>query len=343
MTIHSPWETSPSKSGPVNISSSSTPRHLFARVMGPPRQHHHHHHNGSSSATPIVLIEAGGGSSSSPWLGLMRVLAASNIRAMAYNRAGLPGSDAAPTPPGQGEPPRSALALAADLEALLRATGVGPPYLVVAHSYAGIQVRTWIEVRCGGGGGGGGGGRYADIAGCVFLDAVAQDTYARMPIRAVQWEFLSRLDYGRVTGLDRSYKLLTPEEYEAWKTEGGGETLAVDEAAERLAGYRQYDRVVLGDRAISVIKGSLVTDLRKLCVEAERVGLGTPEQRRVVTDNLEGLNRAMEESQRGQLRLSRNGRMAYAFDSGHVVFLTEPDVVLGEIKWVLDQYNMKEV
>lgn len=253
----------------------------------------------------------------------MRSLAV-HTRVLAYNRAGLPPSS--PAPPQQQ--PRTSLDIAEDLETLLEKTGIAPPYILLAHSYGGIQIRTWMEVH----------GRMDEVVGMVFVDTVAGDTYGRMPIREREWGFLFALDYGRVTGLDERYKLLTREEYEGLKKERGSEVLATDDAAERLRGYRQYERVVLEDKAVSVIVGDFAGDLRKLCQEARRVGLGTEEQRRRVEDSLDLMDEVMKSSQGGQLRLSTKGRVVLARGAGHVPFLTEPDIVLKEIRWVIDEY-----
>ncbi len=55
-------------------------------------------------------------------------------RTCTYDRANLGKSDAAPTP-------RTSAEVVADLHSLLKAAGVRPPYLLVGHSFGGLDVR----------------------------------------------------------------------------------------------------------------------------------------------------------------------------------------------------------
>ena len=143
-------------------------------------------------------------------------------------------------------------------------------------------------------------------------------------------------------GYDRNHKLLTDEEYQESKREAerGREKVAVDEAAERLASFKQYEKVPLGGKPVSVIKGSIAEDLRRLNDEAERVDLGTSQQRRTIRENLELLDQVFEDSERQQLKLSTHGRMVYAKkESGHVVIFNEPEIVLDEVNWIRREYE----
>ena len=76
---------------------------------------------------PTVILDAGLGGSTGSW-NVLRSLLPGSVRACAYDRAGLGGSD--PAPAG----PRTAADLAADLDLLLRAAEIEPPYVMVAHS-----------------------------------------------------------------------------------------------------------------------------------------------------------------------------------------------------------------
>lgn len=312
MTIHNPWETSPSKSSLVNIGT----HRLFTRVTGPPR----------APGSPIIIIEAGGGSTSTFYLGLIHALS-SSYRFLSYNRAGLADSDPAPT-----TSPRSATEISNDFEALLKATGIAGPYILFAHSYAGVQVRTWMEVH----------GRIVDVVGAVFMDTATEELYARLPIREVDWGFLTELSVGRVLGYDACHRYLSEDEYERIQQNArvSNEKLAVDESARRLGEFRQFERQVLGNKPVSVIKGFLVEDLRRLCVEAERVGHGTTQQRRHIMGGLAEMDAVFEDTERQQLSLSSNSRLVYtAKEAGHAILFQDPETVFEEIRWVVEQCN----
>jgi pimeloyl-ACP methyl ester carboxylesterase len=105
---------------------------------------------------PTVLFESGAFGFSADWAVVQAKLTALGVRSCAYDRAGLGFSD-----PGPG--PRDAVHVAQDLEALLRASGERGPYVLVAHSMAGIHVRLFADRNPG------------EIAGLVLVDATTPE------------------------------------------------------------------------------------------------------------------------------------------------------------------------
>ena len=93
---------------------------------------------------------------------------------------------------------------------------------------------------------------------------------------------------------------------------------------------KQYQRQVLGDCALSVIRGESAFTARR----EEDVSM-SDEQRRARDSMLEAMANADEHLKREQLRLSRNSKFRNVPDCGHNVHLTQPDVVAEEVKWVL--------
>lgn len=90
------------------------------------------------SPYPLVVLEAGAFGFSADWAAVQDTLGAANYRSLAYDRAGLGRSDA-------GAPPRDGLAIVADLERLLIATGEVGPLIVCGHSMAGLHTRLFAE------------------------------------------------------------------------------------------------------------------------------------------------------------------------------------------------------
>ena len=84
----------------------------------------------TGSGSPVILLEAGGGDESSAWARIMPALG-EHTMVCAYDRAGTGQSDPAP------DEPRSASDVQADLDALLEAAGIEPPYLLVGQSFGG--------------------------------------------------------------------------------------------------------------------------------------------------------------------------------------------------------------
>jgi len=89
------------------------------------------------AGTPTVILEAGAGGSTIDWRRVQPAIAATT-RVCAYDRAGMGFSNAGPLP-------RTASAVVADLEALLQAAGLEPPYVMVGHSLGSYFVRLYTD------------------------------------------------------------------------------------------------------------------------------------------------------------------------------------------------------
>jgi pimeloyl-ACP methyl ester carboxylesterase len=120
-------------------------RTLHAIVAGP-----------EGAAAPLVVLEAGAFGFSTDWAAVQAKLAVRGLRSLAYDRAGLGFS-------GPGPEPRDGLAIAADLERLLRHLGEPGPFVLCGHSMAGLHVRLFAA-------------RNPDrVAGVVLVDATTPE------------------------------------------------------------------------------------------------------------------------------------------------------------------------
>ena len=90
--------------------------------------------SGERGAAPAVLCEAGSFGSAADWSVVQAQLAAKDIHSIAYDRAGTGFSDPGPNP-------RDGLAIADDLERLLRQAGEDGPFVLLGHSMAGLWVQ----------------------------------------------------------------------------------------------------------------------------------------------------------------------------------------------------------
>jgi pimeloyl-ACP methyl ester carboxylesterase len=105
---------------------------------------------------PAVVLIAGSGDFSFDW-SLVQPRASKLSRVCSYDRAGAAWSDLGPTP-------RTMRQEARELQALLAAAGVGPPYVLVGHSVGGLVARVYAE-------------RYPrEVAGLVLVDSTTEDT-----------------------------------------------------------------------------------------------------------------------------------------------------------------------
>jgi pimeloyl-ACP methyl ester carboxylesterase len=109
--------------------------------------------------SPVVILDGGLGNDITAWREIQAPLAR-KTRVCAYDRAGNGFSDPGPIP-------RTAAALAADLEALLRGARIRPPYVLVGASIAGLHTRLFADSHL------------AEVAGMVLVDPSFEHQVAR--------------------------------------------------------------------------------------------------------------------------------------------------------------------
>jgi pimeloyl-ACP methyl ester carboxylesterase len=87
---------------------------------------------------PTVVFEAGFGAGLTSWSTVQSNIA-KFARTVSYDRAGIGQSEAGPKP-------RAAKQIALELHTALQNAGIGPPYVLVGHSFGGIYVRVFADM-----------------------------------------------------------------------------------------------------------------------------------------------------------------------------------------------------
>jgi pimeloyl-ACP methyl ester carboxylesterase len=111
---------------------------------------------GPRSDRPAVWLEAGAFGFAADWGATQEALTTAGWRSCAYDRAGMGYSPAGPAP-------RDGLAIVADFEKLVVASGEPGPYILVGHSMAGLRLRQYAGQNPG------------QIAGLVLVDAATPE------------------------------------------------------------------------------------------------------------------------------------------------------------------------
>jgi pimeloyl-ACP methyl ester carboxylesterase len=115
----------------------------------------------AGSGTPAVIFESGAPRPGYSWVYIQREVARFT-QACWYDRAGFGWSDLGPYP-------RTSLASARDLHALLARAAIRPPYVLVSESSAALDTRVYT-------------GLFPEqVAGVVMVDAIHPDLFIRMP------------------------------------------------------------------------------------------------------------------------------------------------------------------
>jgi pimeloyl-ACP methyl ester carboxylesterase len=270
------------------------------------------------------------GSTIAEWV-IVKLLVTPFARWLEYDRSGLGRSEAPVEPPEE----ISAASVAADLDALLKVAGVAPPYVIVAHSWGGFTSREFIHLQ------------EKNVAGIVLVDTVTEFSNVRKTIisRPTYVQAMDKgIDLMAISSLGRDRKLST-EEWEALEKENESPKTTAISAAELkgffkdapvLAAKKQLENQILGNRPVSVLAANNAMDIRDIYEAGIAAENGTEEERVRYRALVDGLTVEDISNMKEQLKLSKLGTYTFTESNGHNVQITEPQVVVDEIKWVLN-------
>lgn len=281
----------------------------------------------TGEGSPTVILEAGAGSPGLIWSLVQDEIARSN-RVCSYDRLGFGWSDTAPGP-------RTPSQIADDLHALLEIAGVPGPYIMVGHSAGGVYVRAYAS-------------QYpSEVAGMVLVDASHEGQDAAYPPEYQKLDNVQdyMMVFCRLTSpfggmrLSRMFDVFTAgadldPEIEAAIHSTLYQTAycrsSVNEI-EALAVSSQPDIPgSLGDLPLIVLTADTSAEEMVAQVPAYLRSVVGPEVFRKVYE----VNRDLQQSLVG---LSTRGRQVMVPNTGHMIQLEQPGVVIDAIREILDQ------
>jgi hypothetical protein len=288
-----------------------------------------------------------------------------------YDRSGLDKSEPSPLR-------RTSENIAKELQELLHTAKVEPPYVLVAHSYGGVMVREFLELviqEVGEDGKKEGKG----VVGAVFEECNTEFTYKERPenLQELFDVFTEGLDFNEIVGMETRHQM-SKEEWEYATRDNTnlenetakGESKWYIDSCDRLAQKKQFERVclrifpscqelasvfevlsrgwvlthlqkVLEEWPVSIIKGDYEKEVQSLLDVAVEKGKGTTLQRNAMREFSDGAEKDFR-LQEKQLELSRGiGRAVRAKNSGHLVHLTEPELITEEVRWIFEAWEEK--
>jgi len=275
-----------------------------------------------------VLFVSGVASSRLNWAAVVRQLS-SSMRCFTYDRAGYGLSDSAPYPP-------TAENIAQDLLYLLENVPFMNPLILVGHSWAGVLINEFIALT----------GNGHHVAGLVLVDANHETMPQVLNVNDPDLQAMSDgINPYIAKGIATEHKL-TQEEWDALMAEETTEKYAAiarmeeDEYAasfETLRDKRLSDRQpLLGQKPVHVIGGMRSRDWNGMYKAGVAKGNGSEEQKRRVCELIGTADEKSEIIMRRHLQLSTKSKLVFARESGHFVQMTQPQVVVEGVKWVVN-------
>jgi len=259
----------------------------------------HIHCTGSGGPGPVVILDAGNGGSSLDW-GLVQPSVATFTRVCSYDRAGYGWSESGPTPRSSGR-------IVRELHTLLVNTGVPGPYVLVGHSFGGLNMRLYAYTYP------------QDMAGLVLVDSSHEDDpKARQAIMAGQQQ-LSMCQHFAPFGVVRLLGSLNqfispyPSAVQA--------ALKAHLYQTRFCGT-WYDESAAWDESISQVRTA-------------RAKHSLGHLPLVVITHGKDLDASWQALQNDLASLSSNSIHFVATGSGHAIMFDQPNLVIAAIKQVV--------
>lgn len=319
--VPNPWENS-DKSALVKISTHA----LHISTSGPARE----------PGQPVLLFFSGGGAPCALYLRLKRLLS-TYIRVYFYDRSGYGDSEVGP---GDNEKPHdvtgtvlTSQSAARELEELLSVINVRPPYILLGHSYGAICARSFLSICA---------RSQTPIAGMVLAEPATELMYELLQpsIPPPSFEKVARgLDYEAITHERERSQLTDGElEYIDKQIEKTASAAAQEDprfSARRLHCEKQFAVQLLGAAPLSVICADFAKTFQLLYEEGVKMGNGTVEERRECKQFLETADLFNDEMRASQLCLSTCNRFRRIRDEDHSLPITNPNVLVEEVRWLL--------
>ncbi len=281
------------------------------------------------AGAPTVVFESGLAGDMSEW-GAVQPVVARRARACVHDRAGIGFSD----PPRRTEDSAN---IADDLHRLLRAAGIPPPYVIVAHSYGGLPARDFAR-------------RYpGEVVGMVLVDTTSEDEIRVK--RAVQPSFETGFMAAVYASLDAcaaqakvGFKLGSEQLQDCVADPDPHYSDAIN--AVHLAQHQSTTfQETVRNESLAVASGRSGEEVHAIGLDLGDIPLvvltaprptGTPPPG--VTPELRAaLNRLYTEGMQAVARRSSRGEYQAVTDTGHFIQLDRPQVVEDAIDRVLDE------
>ncbi|KAK3690653.1 hypothetical protein LTR37_019055 [Vermiconidia calcicola] len=220
---------------------------------------------------------------------------------------------------------------AQELEELLARISVGPPYMMIGHFFGGIAARAFLERQ-----------QPGVVKGVVLADTATELMYElfqpQIPSPALV-AIAEGVDWDALTHLRRDMKL-TEEEYQivldaAARTAPAAEEEDCRATATVLAQCNQFEKHILGEWPVLVIRCNMAHDFRMLYDAGVQKAQGTPEQREEAMSFIRKMETYDDQVRAAQLRLSCCHKYAYFAKVGHDDILRRPEVYINKIRWVM--------
>jgi pimeloyl-ACP methyl ester carboxylesterase len=266
---------------------------------------HHLHLYCRGEGQPTVVIDAGLGGYSLEWLALQERIA-KQTRVCVYDRAGYGWSDPGPTP-------RLSSRIAYELDRLLEKAKIFGPYVLVGHSFGGLNVRNFANRRM------------EEVAGIILVDASHEAQFERLEKNSTKSVLPTRASFYLP-------HLPIPENLPT----------KIKPLARRFAVTRNSYSTVRNELTW-MRQSAMETEKNKLPYDFPVVILSRGKQENPHTPEGDIKESIWQELQQDLLKLGANSRRIIARQAGHHIHLDQPETILHALESIISQARSKRV
>lgn len=266
--------------------------------------------------SPTVVMDAGSNEFSVQWTSVQSKVAIYS-RVCVYDRAGLGWS-------ARGYNPRTSSFMVKELHQLLENADEPGPYVMVGHSFGGLNARLYTH-------------EYPEqVQGLVLVDSAHEDQIERIPALEDVGKKMTLLFKVMQLAYKTGALAVSPESIPDRGLTGD----ALDQYRAVLATKNHFKAAEEESRALAAsfeeIKAMNVTSLGNLPLVVVSRGMKAPLMGMEESD-LAAYESSWKNMQSELVSLSSNGRQMKALHSGHYIHLSEPQVVIRAVREVLLQ------
>ena len=274
---------------------------------------------------PTVILDAAMGCNSLEW-SLIQPDVAKITRVCSYDRAGNGWSD-------EGSYPRTSMQIVEELHDLLTRAKIPGPYILVGHSFGGVNMRLYAN-------------RYPeDVIGMVLVDASHEDQFRLLP--PIEQSLIEKLVFHRQIarflahiGMIRVVNSLT-DEHKEFPTSISGTYSRLQSTPkfigtifeERKSFSKSLDQLKNSDTHLGKRPLTVITAGRSLTVKEWK-------ENGYSIDWIDHWNQAWANLQRDLTTSSEDSTQIIAKDSGHMITREEPQIVIDAINKMVNKLRV---
>jgi hypothetical protein len=218
----------------------------------------------------------------------------------------------------------------------LKETGLSPPYLLAAHSFGGILLRTFLQLQL------------PNLSGLLLLDTATElmlsPLFPHVPPLALT-SIARNVDVESLMHLQRDSGMSSEEwDYAIAASTRCAHALSLEDthaSAYALSLHRQLDFQVLGHRPLTVVQCNTVRDFQMLYDEGVRLGDGSEEEREAARGFIERWGALHGQIARAQRGLGKDVLFRYFGEWGHDLPVRRPGVVVEEVRGLLSRMGFE--